>query len=62
MKMIGEILVENGLLDKNDLELALRKQAEMKQHKPIGEVMVSMNMIGIDTLLAYLDLQLKQKR
>ena len=58
MKKIGEMLIENKLLSKSDLEKALEKQRTMKVHKPIGQILVESNIITIDVLLKYLDIQL----
>ncbi len=60
MKKIGEILVENHLLSKSDLDIALEKQRNNKNHDPLGEILVSMNLITIDKLMAYLDSQVKE--
>lgn len=59
MKLIGEILLENGLLTQGQLDAALLKQKEMANPEPIGEILISMGYIGIATLVEYLDIQLK---
>jgi len=61
MKLIGEILLDNGLLTHSQLDAALLKQKEMTHPVPIGEILISMGYIEISTLMRYLDLQLKSQ-
>ncbi len=61
MKLIGEILIDNGLLAKKDLAAALEKQKTMKHRKPLGEILILMGFINITTLLEYLDMQLEKR-
>lgn len=60
MKLIGEILVENGLLTREDLETALSLQKGEEPRRQLGEVLISMGKINYTVLMQYLDLQLKQ--
>ncbi len=61
MKKIGEMLVESGMLAKADLERALALQRDMTEKKPIGEILVDLDLITIDTLINYLEIQLRDK-
>ena len=61
MKRIGELLVENQIITRENLEKALQQQKELGMHKPIGEILVEMRVITIDSLIKYLEIQLKQK-
>jgi len=61
LKKIGEMLVENGLLNETDLKAALEKQKKLEHQKPIGEILIEMNLITIDTLIKYLEIQLKNR-
>lgn len=58
MKRIGEILIENNLLTPENLEIALEKQKNMTTSKPLGQILVDMDIITIDVLLDYLEMQL----
>lgn len=58
MKRIGEILIENKLLTPENLEIALAKQKAMATKKPLGQILVDMDIITIDVLLDYLEMQL----
>jgi hypothetical protein len=61
MKKIGEMLVESGVLASADLERALALQRGMTKKKPIGEILVDLDIITIDTLINYLEIQLREK-
>ncbi|MEK6794650.1 MAG: hypothetical protein AABZ39_07735 [Spirochaetota bacterium] len=61
MKRIGEMLIEAKLLTKSDLDRALARQREMQDKRPVGEILVEMKIITLDTLVQYLDMQLRQK-
>ncbi|MDA3852557.1 MAG: hypothetical protein PF447_15010 [Spirochaetaceae bacterium] len=57
MRYIGEILVENNLLSKSDLDKALEIQSEQTKRQHIGEILISMGLITVDVLMKYLDVQ-----
>ena len=61
MKKIGEMLVESGVLLRDDLEKALAIQSQNGSWRPIGEILVEMNLITIDTLIRYIEIQLREK-
>lgn len=61
MKKIGELLVENNIVSRQELEMALRQQEMMGHNKPIGEILVEMKIITIDSLIKYLEIQLRDK-
>ena len=61
MKKIGELLVENNIISQQELEIALRQQEMMGHHKPIGEILVEMKILTIDSLIKYLEIQLRDK-
>lgn len=58
-KMLGEILIERGLLDKDDLEYALERQQYDREVKGwrLGQILVSDGIITHDLLMAALCLQ-----
>ena len=60
MKKIGELLMENDLLSRQELQQALDIQQNEKEQRPIGEILVSLGAITIETLSEYLDIQLKR--
>jgi type II secretory ATPase GspE/PulE/Tfp pilus assembly ATPase PilB-like protein len=47
---LGDALVEAGLLNARQLEQALRRQAAMGQHVPIGELLVQLGLISASQL------------
>jgi twitching motility protein PilT len=53
---IGELLVEHGLINTNQLKEALKRQAQVGGH--IGSVLVEMGFIKLDNLLSFLSQQL----
>ncbi|MBE0425667.1 MAG: hypothetical protein IBX72_03365 [Nitrospirae bacterium] len=53
---IGELLVEHGLINTNQLKEALKRQAQAGGH--IGSVLVEMGFITLDNLLGFLSQQL----
>lgn len=55
------MLIEAKLLTQADLDRALAKQSEMHDKRPVGEILVEMKLITLDTLVKYLDMQLRQK-
>ncbi|MBI4978930.1 MAG: hypothetical protein HZC28_15740 [Spirochaetes bacterium] len=61
MKRIGEMLVEAGVITQKDVEKALLQQQSMADKRPIGEILVSMKIITIETLIQYIDIQLREK-
>jgi hypothetical protein len=61
IKRLGEILIENNELTEADLQKALAFQRETKSRTPIGEILVEMKIITLDTLIKYLEIQLRQR-
>ncbi len=61
MKKIGELLVENNIITKEELNLALEQQKMVDNKKPLGEVLIEMKIITIDSLIKYLEIQLREK-
>lgn len=59
MKMIGTILVESKLLTTTQLNKALEVQKTMVNKKQLGEILIDLDYITFDTLLEYLDMQIK---
>jgi len=55
---IGEFLVELGLINQQDLELALQLQKEVAPKRKLGEVLVDHNLIEERQLIGVLSLQL----
>ncbi|WP_319404514.1 GspE/PulE family protein [uncultured Desulfosarcina sp.] len=55
---IGDFLVELGLISKQDLELALKLQAEEEPKRKLGEVLVAHNLIEERKLISVLSIQL----
>ncbi len=58
---LGEYLVKYDVLKKEELERALVIQDRRESFKPIGEILVDMELITIDTLIKFLEIQLKEK-
>ncbi|MBY0546178.1 MAG: hypothetical protein K2W95_02745 [Candidatus Obscuribacterales bacterium] len=54
---IGELLIEAGIIDNNQLEAALEVQRSSKQPIPIGRLFVHWNLITWDELAFYLRIQ-----
>ena len=61
MKKIGEMLLESGVLKREQLNKALEIQKNLSKHKQIGEILVELEYITIDTLIKYLDIQLERR-
>lgn len=61
MRRFGEILIDNKLITAKDLQEALNKQKSLEKHKPLGEVMVDLELISIQTLMDFLEIQLLNK-
>lgn len=55
---IGDLLVDLGLIDKNDLDVALALQAEETPRRKLGEVLVDRHFIEEKKLIEALSLQL----
>lgn len=55
--LLGEILIDAGVLTPGQLEDALQSQAKMKPPLPIGRILVARNLITWDQLAYYLKLQ-----
>lgn len=53
---LGEILVEQGLINSNQLKDALKRQAQVGGH--LGSILVEMGIITMDNLLNFLSQQL----
>jgi hypothetical protein len=61
MKKIGELLLENKIINSEQLERAISIQkSDGEQHK-IGEILIDLGYIDIEVLLKYLDMQIKTK-
>jgi hypothetical protein len=54
-RLLGEILVEEGLITRRQLDAALRVQAEERPQTPIGELLVEQGAIRPEQLDAVLD-------
>jgi type IV pilus assembly protein PilB len=61
MKRIGELLLENNIITKEELDSALERQKELPVKKPVGEILVEMKVVTIDSLIKYLEIQLREK-
>jgi len=57
---LGEMLLEGGILNDAQLQLALEEQ--LKTHKRLGEILVDMRMVDQDVLIDFLSKQLKIPR
>ncbi|MBN1648781.1 MAG: hypothetical protein JW874_12175, partial [Spirochaetales bacterium] len=58
MKRIGEILVENNLITRLQLDDALaEQQKEEGRGKRIGEILIEKKYISYDTFIEYLGIQ-----
>jgi hypothetical protein len=57
-KMLGEMLLEKGLISAGQLDQAIEKQKKSSYHERIGEVLVRMGFVTIDQIIAVLDEQL----
>jgi type IV pilus assembly protein PilB len=51
-KLLGESLIESGLISSEQLSLALREQLKSKQR--LGHILVNMGFISTDTLIEFL--------
>jgi len=56
IKNIGELLIDSGLINKSQLEIALKEQQNTRRR--VGETLVSLGFISTDALLDTLSLQL----
>lgn len=54
---IGEFLIKNGVINKENLKKALDRQKNQEPNKMIGEIMVELGMVSMDTLIRYLEIQ-----
>lgn len=62
MKKLGERLIEAGIITRAQLDQALVRQRDLdKKPKPIGEILIEMGLIDIETLLSFLEEQLKER-
>lgn len=55
--LLGEILIDAGVISHGQLEDALQTQAKLKPPLPIGRILVARNLITWDQLAYYLKLQ-----
>lgn len=58
MKKIGELFVENDILSQQELEMALNLQKTLETPKPLGEILVELEIITYDKLILYIEKQL----
>ena len=56
-KRLGELLMEQGVIDEEGLERALAEQQQRGKGELLGEVLVTLNLIKEETLLAALRMQ-----
>lgn len=61
MRKFGEILIANNLITAENLHEALERQKKLNEHKPIGEILVDMELISIETLMQFLEIQVLNK-
>ncbi len=54
---IGEFLIKNGVITEENLTIALAKQKKLEPNKQIGEILVELGMVSMDTLIRYLEIQ-----
>ncbi len=58
-KYFGQILVENGVLTENQVQEALKLQHDNNDRK-LGEILVTLNFIKYDDIIATLKKQFKE--
>ena len=56
-KRLGDLLVEQGVLDQEKLQQALAEQQERGKEELLGEVLLALNLIGEKVLVATLNMQ-----
>jgi hypothetical protein len=56
-KRLGELLVEQGVLDQEELQQALGEQQQRGKGELLGEVLLSLNLIEKKVLVATLNMQ-----
>lgn len=63
--LLGEILINLGVLTEEQLNLALKEQETMdaqgKEHKPIGQILLEHGFITPNDLIEAIKIQTKQK-
>lgn len=63
--LLGEILINLGVLTEDQLKLALKEQEELdsqgKDHKPIGQILLEHGFITPNDLIEAIKIQTKQK-
>jgi len=59
-KRLGELLVEQGVLDQETLQQALAEQHQRGKGELLGEVLTTLGLIKEETLLSALRLQAKE--
>ncbi len=59
MKRIGELFIENKVITSEDLQHALSIQKSLGVHKPLGEILVDLELITYDKLIRYIEIQLE---
>jgi len=58
---IGELLISNGFISKEELDIALEYQKKIENKKRIGEILIEMEYVTIDVLLKCLDIQINRR-
>ena len=59
-KRLGELLVEQGMLDQEKLQQALTEQQQRGKGELLGEILTTLGLIKEETLLSALSLQAKE--
>lgn len=63
--LLGEILINLGVLSEDQLNIALKEQEELglqrKEHKPIGQLLLEHGFITPNDLIEAIKIQTKQK-
>ena len=63
--LLGEILISLGVLTEDQLNLALKEQEDLdaqgKEHKPIGQILLEHGFISPNDLIEAIKIQTKQK-
>lgn len=63
--LLGEILINLGVLTEDQLNLALKEQEELdsqgRDHKPIGQILLEHGFITPNDLIEAIKIQTKQK-
>ena len=59
-KKVGELLVEQGIIDRDGLQQALAEQQRRGRGELLGEVLEALGLVKEETLLAVLQMQLSE--